>query len=196
MSGNDNRFGEIKMSDKKMPFCWKCASAIKTLTKGQGAFELTGCTECSDIKCYADAETMCPLIDHSPKVVIAIIDGAVHILRKPNNVDLEVRDYDVPEDMEAKVDSDGKRYQEMVWGKDYIDLGSEAVIVKHDGLTGDEPDKYTNYYRHNKCDAEWQDDHSCQCDDECPVCGTAISPYKSDDIVSGETENHHDPEQD
>jgi hypothetical protein len=174
------------MPDKKMPFCWKCASAITTLTKEGGSFELDGCTECSDIKNYADAEKLCPLIDHSPKVIISIIDGAVHVRHKPDNVDIEIRDYDVPDDMDAKVDSDGQRYQEMVWGKDYKKVTIEP----------DEPNKFINYYRHNKCDAEWQDEWSCQCDDECPVCGTAISPYKSDDIESGETTEHHDPKED
>ncbi|MFK4705674.1 hypothetical protein ABIC83_002513 [Roseateles asaccharophilus] len=37
----------------------------------------------------------------------------------------------------------------------------------------------TNHYSHDACETEWDDPHSCACDDECPECGTAISPDSS-----------------
>ena len=40
--------------------------------------------------------------------------------------------------------------------------------------------QYTNFYRH--CGTEWQDVWSCGCDDQCPVCGHDIEPYKSMEI--------------
>ena len=43
-----------------------------------------------------------------------------------------------------------------------------------------EPMRFLNYYRH--CDTQWTDTWSCQCNDECPVCGAEIEPYHSDDI--------------
>lgn len=30
-----------------------------------------------------------------------------------------------------------------------------------------------------ECGAEWDDQHCCGCDDECPECGAAISPHES-----------------
>lgn len=37
----------------------------------------------------------------------------------------------------------------------------------------------TNDYHHAPCDASWESSHSCACDDECPDCGTSISPEES-----------------
>lgn len=81
------------MPDKKQPFCWKCSSAVTVLTKSDNSFELDGCTENPDIKCLADAEKLCPLFDHSVKVVIAVVDGEASIVEKPDYVSVEVRDY-------------------------------------------------------------------------------------------------------
>lgn len=36
---------------------------------------------------------------------------------------------------------------------------------------------FTNHYHCEDCDVEWEDEWSCACDDECPECGTPISPY-------------------
>jgi len=38
---------------------------------------------------------------------------------------------------------------------------------------------YTNYYRCEHCDVAWQDEWSCACDDECPECHKALTPYRS-----------------
>jgi len=42
-------------------------------------------------------------------------------------------------------------------------------------------DWMTNHYHHDAdgCDAAWQDEHSCACDDECPNCGASITPHDS-----------------
>ena len=48
--------------------------------------------------------------------------------------------------------------------------------------------KFRNYYKCTRiineeiCNTEWKDDWDCTCDDRCPVCNTAISPHKSEDI--------------
>jgi hypothetical protein len=59
------------------------------------------------------------------------------------------------------------------------------VLDQLNQLNGDVESFYRNYYR---CDnghkiVEWDDEWSCQCDDECPQCGIAISPYASDDLI-------------
>lgn len=41
---------------------------------------------------------------------------------------------------------------------------------------------YLNHYHCARCEASWQDEWSCACDDECPVCGHDISPDDSDDL--------------
>ncbi len=108
------------MPDKKQPFCWKCASAITTLTKNDSSFELTGCTECSDIKNYADAQKLCPLFDHSEKVTIAIVDGEASIMQKPDNIAVEIRDYtiDVEDYSKCKQDPEGDHYREILFPRD------------------------------------------------------------------------------
>ncbi len=45
----------------------------------------------------------------------------------------------------------------------------------------EEENKYHNYYRCDDCNEEWEDDHSCMCDDQCPKCEKPHSPYKSED---------------
>jgi hypothetical protein len=38
---------------------------------------------------------------------------------------------------------------------------------------------FRNYYRH--CGKEWTDVWNAECDDDCPVCGKEITPYRSED---------------
>lgn len=41
---------------------------------------------------------------------------------------------------------------------------------------------FINYYRCPECEHEWEDEWSCQVDDDCPECGARhISPYDSED---------------
>lgn len=50
--------------------------------------------------------------------------------------------------------------------------------------------RWTNYYMH--CGVLWNDDWSCQCNDECPVCHAEIEPYASTDNESnGELQIHN-----
>jgi len=58
----------------------------------------------------------------------------------------------------------------------------KGVTVKLPPIEEDEPFIYHNYYRCDDCNTEWEDDWSCTCDDECPMCGSFYSPYKSEDI--------------
>lgn len=41
---------------------------------------------------------------------------------------------------------------------------------------------FCNYYECDDCGHRWQDEWSCQCDDDCSNCGARhMSPYKSQD---------------
>lgn len=53
-------------------------------------------------------------------------------------------------------------------------------------------DRYTNFYRHEECNAEWEDNWSCMCNDKCPECNAEIEPYQSRENASGEITVHHD----
>ena len=122
------------------------------------------------------------------KVLILINGGCVQVEYKPDNIEIEIRDYDtdgVDEEVLQK-DEDGDEYQEMIFPAE-----NEKVADNDDVEM-----LYRNYYRHNECNTEWEDEWDSMCDDECPECGTAISPYKSDDLNSGETTEHHDPKDD
>ena len=50
-----------------------------------------------------------------------------------------------------------------------------------------------NHYQCYRCDYEWADEWSCQCDDDCPVCGARhASPVESEDLTTiVERENGH-----
>lgn len=41
---------------------------------------------------------------------------------------------------------------------------------------------FRNFYRHDQCDAEWEDQWSCMCNDSCPKCGAEIEPYESEPL--------------
>jgi hypothetical protein len=55
------------------------------------------------------------------------------------------------------------------------------VVVKVDLLM----QLFINHYRHEDCEVqpgvEWEDQHSCMCNDRCPACGKEIEPYCSDE---------------
>jgi hypothetical protein len=43
---------------------------------------------------------------------------------------------------------------------------------------------FRNHYHCDDCGAQWEDEWSCCCDDECPRCGSKNwSPFKSDDLT-------------
>jgi len=41
--------------------------------------------------------------------------------------------------------------------------------------------RFMNLYRCTNCATEWEDAWDATCDDECPRCGTVMTPYLSDD---------------
>jgi len=63
------------------------------------------------------------------------------------------------------------------WGGAYRcqNCGATITIPKLDEEENEQ--RYTNYYVH--CKTQWTDQWSCQCNDECPVCGHEIEPYAS-----------------
>jgi hypothetical protein len=51
---------------------------------------------------------------------------------------------------------------------------------------------YSNNYHCSDCGANWSDEWSCCCDDECPNCGSRNwSPFKSEDLTTI-VMRHHD----
>lgn len=64
-------------------------------------------------------------------------------------------------------------------GKDKIEF---LECVEDEDSDEDEEAKFRNFYRCDDCSEEWDDEWSCQCDDECPTCGVSYTPYKSEDI--------------
>jgi LmbE family N-acetylglucosaminyl deacetylase len=43
---------------------------------------------------------------------------------------------------------------------------------------------YRNFYECAHCGAEWEDEWSCMCDDDCPDCGARhMSPYDADELT-------------
>jgi hypothetical protein len=232
------------MPDKKIPMCGKCASKIMEQVDNNSQ-RLVGCSESNSIFNYDDAKVYCPLLRDPNKVLIIINQGAAQLEYKPDNVVVEIRDYDVEGDWDednigCKVDHEGCRYQEMIFPAEDIDLGNEnekvtigwqpheddfpiaglmtfevyedlemgegchpevknwieifegmiekpVIIPAEKKELTDEPIKFINYYRCPDCNIEWQDEWSCACDDECPVCAISYSPYMSVDINKEKT---------
>ncbi len=56
---------------------------------------------------------------------------------------------------------------------------SEEAWVELEDLTCQ---KYTNYYYCGDCKERWEDIWDCKCDDKCPTCNKAYTPYKSEEI--------------
>ena len=108
------------------------------------------------------------------KVLIIINNGTAQVEYKPDDVEIEIRDYDIEatdakQDERCRKDLDGDWFQSMRFpAKPFLDRFPKVEI------------KYRNFYKH--CGEEWEDEWDSTCDDECPVCGAPISPYKSEDI--------------
>lgn len=65
--------------------------------------------------------------------------------------------------------------------KDRADLGEEHGFSEELGRDDDgNLLVWNNNYHCEEDDTSWPDPHSCQCDDECPGCGTSISPETSE----------------
>lgn len=46
-----------------------------------------------------------------------------------------------------------------------------------------EETEYVNKYQCTSCGEEWEDTWTCMVDDECPKCGTIMTPYGSEENV-------------
>lgn len=54
--------------------------------------------------------------------------------------------------------------------------------------------QFINHYRCPRCEKDWTDEWDCMCDDDCPHCGCRhISPYRSEDAVSGDEAKEDEP---
>lgn len=41
---------------------------------------------------------------------------------------------------------------------------------------------FVNHYKCEKCGYKWADIWDSRCDDECPECGTVMTPYESIEV--------------
>lgn len=56
----------------------------------------------------------------------------------------------------------------------YEDFGKDTLFLG--------TDLFRNLYR-CACGEEWEDTHSCRCNDKCPVCHKEIQPYQSQEVA-------------
>ena len=63
-----------------------------------------------------------------------------------------------------------------------MNIEKQIDYIEKNLIEGEEEHLYLNYYCCSDCEIEWDDEWSCQCDDECPGCGKSYSPYESDRI--------------
>jgi len=66
------------------------------------------------------------------------------------------------------------------------DGDSDDLTMGRDRAEREATRLYENHYRCEDCNVEWSDVWDCQCDDECPTCGTDYTPVRSVDV----TEDH------
>jgi len=58
--------------------------------------------------------------------------------------------------------------------------GSDPLSLRE--VAAEAPKRFLNHYRCSQCSERWTDAWSATCDDRCPNCDTATSPYQSDDL--------------
>lgn len=77
------------------------------------------------------------------KVIVQLHDGQVSLVEQPEDVEVEVRDYDVPEDWEGDipVDSEGDRYQRHVFPAKDIDIPVKQIRTLSEDEADDISDK-------------------------------------------------------
>lgn len=107
-------------------------------------------------------------------------DGGLRIMvDRHDSEDLEAINSLVvfPEDLEPESDSDDR-------DAEYCDKCNNRLEDGQIGLCGDCQDEeeasFTNHYL-CVCGHQWEDEWDCEVDDDCPVCGTTMTPYASDD---------------
>jgi hypothetical protein len=121
------------------------------------------------------------------KIVIAISDGVASVVSRPDDVEVEIRDYDVDgfwdeDNQSCKVDEENDRYQEIIFPAEKKNNDNQELIylspVKEEP---DEPILFNNFYK-CPCGTEWDNEDSCTCNDRCPNCNKEIEPYKSERV--------------
>jgi len=107
------------------------------------------------------------------KVEIIIQGGAVVDVVKPDFVEVVIKDFDTDgvDESVLQNDEDGDEYQEFTFPAEKTKTPIDDVEMK-----------IRSYYKH--CGEEWSSDWDSACDDECPKCLKAISPYDYEDIVT------------
>ena len=123
------------------------------------------------------------LVLEPEKAIIMIVSGCASIVEKPNDLVVEIHDYDIEgewdeDNVSCKTDIEGDRYQVLFFPATKIKFSANG-----DNAFTDVEIKYLNYYRCPLCEEEWEDKWDCMVDDECPNCKCRnIPPYKSDDL--------------
>jgi hypothetical protein len=125
-----------------------------------------------------DAETLgnqhglqCPKCKKGDELAIEVLRWATLL---PDGTEDEGGDTEWDDPSRAKCNDCG-------WEGQVKDL----IVIELD----DEEGSWTNHFYH--CNTQWDDVWSCQCNDECPVCGHEIEPYASTDNDSGELQIHN-----
>ncbi|UGY23795.1 MULTISPECIES: hypothetical protein [Bradyrhizobium] len=119
----------------------------------------------------------------SDELVVTIIvkDGCVIDALVPDGVRVIVKDYDVQDADPDHLRDDRGPFTQDEWT--HRRLKSPGCEHQHEGEPHCQP-AFLNSYHCDACDVSWEDQHSCGCDDECPECGTAISPETSEVIAA------------
>lgn len=66
------------------------------------------------------------------------------------------------------------------WGASSVALVVDGCVVPG---TTEQPSQFRNHYHCPNCDARWDDDWSCACDDRCPQCDLSVSPCLTEDLA-------------
>jgi len=74
-----------------------------------------------------------------------------------------------------------KKYNEWVEFEDIDPKDEDNLTIKHNSNYAENL-RFRNYYRCVKCGEQWNDEWDSTCDDECPECGTIMTPYRSEDL--------------
>lgn len=83
-----------------------------------------------------------------------------------------------------------------VWARELeeaseLDRRAEALEIAAKALGLPEP-RWLNHYHCVSCNEDWDDEWSCQCDDECGKCGADISPHDSTLLNPEDFPDDHD----
>ena len=99
-----------------------------------------------------------------------LVDFAYYTLKKDMSNDVVLFHTNV-----SKYMKDNEGYQVVRPNEHIKNVGKKDInFVSH-------PDRwYINYYRCEDCDIQWEMEWDADCDDKCPKCHSAYTPYKSE----------------